>query len=109
MMIDEKQLCGLIRALEEHTLRQWVNSGLVRAHSHEPLQFDEADVARVHLICQLHYEMAVDEETLPLIVSLIDQLYSLRRSARAVNAAIAEESEDVRMRITQRAFKVLRS
>jgi chaperone modulatory protein CbpM len=107
MMIGEKQLCDLIGALEAHMLRQWVDAGLVRASSREPLQFDDADVARVHLICELHYELAVDEETLPVIVSLMDQLYALRKTARAVSAAIAEEPEDVRSRITLRALESL--
>jgi len=109
-MISEKQLCDLIDALEADVLRQWVEAGLVRAHGREPpLQFDDADVARVHLICELHYKLAVDDETLPLVVSLMDQLYSLRRSARAISTAIAEEAEDVRSRITRRAFDRLRS
>jgi len=107
-MMDERQLCELIDALEAHMLRQWVEAGLVHALDGDPLTFDDADVARVQLICELHYEMAVDEETLPLIVSLMDQLYSLRRSARAVNAAIAGEPEEVRRRIVQRALETLR-
>jgi chaperone modulatory protein CbpM len=108
-MISDKQLCELIGALEAHMLHQWVEAGLVRAHGREPLQFDDDDVARVHLICELHYELAVDDEALPMVVSLMDQLYSLRRSARALSAAIAEEPDDIRARITQRALDSLRS
>ena len=107
-MISEKELCALIEALEAHVLRSWVDAGLVRALNRDPLQFDEADVARVQLICELHYELAVEEETLPLIVSLVDQLYGLRRSARAFNDAIADEPEEVRLRITQNVLARLR-
>jgi chaperone modulatory protein CbpM len=107
-MISEKELCALIDALEAHVLRNWVDAGLVRAMNRDPLQFDEADVVRVQLICELHYELAVEEEMLPLIVSLVDQLYGLRRSARAFNDAIAEEPEEVRRRITQKVLDRLR-
>jgi chaperone modulatory protein CbpM len=56
----------------------------------------------------LHYELAVEEETLPLVVSLMDQIYDLRRSSRAVAAAIADEPEEVQMRIAAAAAKWLR-
>ena len=109
MMVGEKQLCDLIDALEAHMLRRWVEAGLVRARAHEPLEFDEADVARVRLICDLHYDMALDEETLPLVVSLMDQLYSLRGSARAVSPALSHEPDEVRERIARRALDMLAS
>ena len=107
-MITEKELCGRIRVLEVHRLHQWVDAGLVRTRSRDPLLFDDADLARVSLICELYYDMAVNDETLPLVVSLMDQLYALRRSARAVTTALSEESDDVRLRITQKALKRLR-
>jgi chaperone modulatory protein CbpM len=108
-MISEKQLYDLIGALEAHMLRQWVDAGLVRVQGREPLQFDDDDVARVRLICELHYELAVEEEALPVIVSLMDQLYTMRRSARAMSSAIAEEPAEIRARIMRRALASLRS
>lgn len=108
-MISERQLCALIDRLEAQMLRQWVEAGLVRAAGPaEAMHFDETDVVRVRLICELHYELAVEEETLPLVVSLMDQIYDLRRSSRAVAAAIADEPEEVQMRIAAAAAKWLR-
>jgi chaperone modulatory protein CbpM len=98
-MIGEDELCGMIELLDGDTLRQWVATGLVRSAVADPLRFDDADVARVHLICELRFDLDVEETSLPLVLSLIDQLYDLRRSARAISAAIAEESGEVRMRI----------
>lgn len=108
-MIGEKELCAMIARLEAHMLRHWVDAGLLRnAGRGDPLQFEEADVARVRLICELHYDMAVEEETLPLVLSLMDQIYDLRRSARAVAAAIGDEPEEVRTRIAVAAVRRLR-
>jgi chaperone modulatory protein CbpM len=108
-VIGEKELYALIGQLEAHILRHWVDAGLLRnAGGGDPLQFEEADIARVRLICELHYDLAVDEETLPLVLSLMDQIYDLRRSARAVAAAIADETDEVRMRIAVAAVRRLR-
>lgn len=99
----------MIERLEAHMLRHWIDAGLLRdAGRDAPLQFDDADVARVRLICELHYDMAVEEETLPLVLSLMDQIYDLRRSARAVAAAIADEHDEVRTRIAVAAVQRLR-
>jgi chaperone modulatory protein CbpM len=100
-MIGEKDLCAMFAELEADTLRDWVEAGLVRsARQGEALGFDDADVARVRLICELHYDLAVDRETLPLVVSLIDQIYDLRRSVRAMASALEGEPEEVRLRIS---------
>jgi chaperone modulatory protein CbpM len=108
-MIGERELFALFDRLEAHMLRHWVDAGLIRgARGSEPLQFEDADVARVRLICELHYDLAVEEETLPLVLSLMDQVYDLRRSARAVAAALAEENEEIRARIAARASVRLR-
>lgn len=108
-MIGEKELCAMLDRLEAHTLRQWVDAGWVGSvGAAQALQFEEADVARVRLICELHYDLAVEEETLPLVLSLVDQVYDLRRSSRAIAAAIAEENEEVRRRIAEAAAKWLR-
>lgn len=108
-MITEHELCAMIDRLEAHILRQWVDAGLVHGVGDEVLlRFEDADVARVRLICELHYDLAVEEETLPLVLSLMDQLYDLRRSSRAIAAALAEEPEEVRSRIAVSAAKRLR-
>jgi chaperone modulatory protein CbpM len=46
--------------------------------------FVEADIARVHLILELRRDLAIDDEAMPLVLSLLDQVYALRRQLRAV-------------------------
>jgi len=50
--------------------------------------FHEVDVARVRLIVEMKRELALDEEAIPLVLRLLDQLYALRRRLKAVTAAL---------------------
>lgn len=109
-MIGEKDLCAMFARLEADMLREWIDAGLVQgARQGSAISFDEADVARIRLICELHYDLAVEEETLPLVLSLMDQLYDLRRSARALASAIEEEPDEVRVRISAGVVKRLKA
>ena len=63
------------------------------------LRFDESDVVRVRLICELHYELWIEEDSMSVVLSLLDQLYTTRRSLRALLSAVEAQPEDVRVRI----------
>ena len=59
-------------------------------------QFDEADVARTHLICDLSFDMELGDEELALALSLIDQLNGTRTMLRALSTAVQSQPEAVR-------------
>jgi chaperone modulatory protein CbpM len=46
--------------------------------------FGEADLARLQLIIELRRDLAIDDEAMPLVLSLLDQVYTLRRQLRVV-------------------------
>ena len=52
--------------------------------------FDEADLARVKLIAELHRDLGVNEEAMPLVLRLLDQIYTLRRVLGELHDAIEE-------------------
>lgn len=61
--------------------------------------FDELDEARVRLIAELR-GLALDEEAMPVVLSLLDQLYATRSSLRLLQRAIDEAAPDsVRARL----------
>lgn len=63
--------------------------------------FDAVDVARVRLIVELR-DLALDEEAMPVVLSLLDQLYATRRRLRLLQQAVEETAPDaVRARLTQ--------
>ena len=55
--------------------------------------FDEADVARVRLIAELRNDLGVNEDAIPVVLRLLDQVYSLRRALSDLNDAIQELPE----------------
>jgi chaperone modulatory protein CbpM len=66
-----------------------------------PWRFREIDVARVRLIAELRRGMAVEEEAMPLVLSLLDQLYESRRQMRALCGAIERAPAETRTLLAQ--------
>jgi chaperone modulatory protein CbpM len=92
------RLAGRVDRVE---LTHWIEVGWVtpeRREREEPA-FSDLDIARVCLICDLRRDLAVEEETVPLVLSLLDQVYTLRRQMRALAGALRQQPEDVRTAI----------
>lgn len=58
--------------------------------------FDEADVARVRLIVELRGDLAVNDEAVPIILRLLDQVHSLRHAVDELHGAIESLSGSAR-------------
>jgi chaperone modulatory protein CbpM len=88
-------------SLDEPQIADWVARGWVHAEgaSRAEWVFTEIDIARLHLLRDLHVDLALDEESLPLVLSLLDQVYSLRRTLRSIMDVVEEAPEDVRRRV----------
>ena len=100
-MIGERELIDMIEHVEAEALRRWVDLGWILPHGDgDSLRFDESDVARVRLICELHYELRIEEDSMSVVLSLMDQLYEARRSLRTVLSAVEAQPEDVRAAIS---------
>ena len=99
-MIGVSELVHAIGALEADALQRWIDLGWVLPEQdNNDLRFDDFDVARVRLICELHYELRIEEDSLSVVLSLLDQLYAARRSLRTLVAAVEAQPEDIRARI----------
>lgn len=72
--------------IERYVAEAWVTP--VRAGEH--LLFRDADVARVRLIVELRGSIGIGDDALPVVLSLLDQLYEARRRMRLVCRAIEE-------------------
>jgi chaperone modulatory protein CbpM len=95
------EVVTLVGRVDRVELTQWVELGWVmpeRGEREEPA-FSDLDIARVCLICDLRHDLVVEEETIPLVLSLLDQLYALRRQMNALTGAIREQPEEVRAAI----------
>lgn len=90
----------LFPELREAEVMTWVERGWVRpAQQDEEWTFEEIDVARVRLVRDLRYDMAVAEETVPLVLSLLDQVYDLRHRMQAIARAVETQDDAVRSAI----------
>ncbi len=92
-----KAVIALFPDLPETELTAWVERGWVLPiSSGSEWVFEEIDIARVRLIHDLRHAMAVQEEVIPLVLSLLDQVYSLRRQMRTVARVVELQPEAVR-------------
>jgi chaperone modulatory protein CbpM len=97
------EVVRLVGRVDRVELTHWIELGWVtpeRREREEPA-FSELDVARVCLICDLLRDLAVEEETMPLVLSLLDQIYTLRRQMNALSGALRQQPEDVRRAILE--------
>ncbi len=92
-MITIETLCIQVHGLRRDDLERWIGQAWVRPDG-EPGRylFHDIDIARVQLILELREQMQVNEEALPVVLSLLDQLYEARRRMRRVRDALEQPS-----------------
>jgi chaperone modulatory protein CbpM len=78
----------LAARLEARALEAWIEAGwLLPRENGEAGPFSEIDVARVQLIRDLG-ELGVNDEGIPVVLDLVDQLHGLRRTLRDLLSTI---------------------
>jgi chaperone modulatory protein CbpM len=100
-VIGHDELVRRFAELNSRELARWIeNRWVVPEHAAESegerWVFHEVDVARVELILEIRQEFAIDEEALPLVLGLLDQVYDLRRQLRRMCDALAAQPQEVR-------------
>ena len=102
MSLDEEMVVARIGRLTLHELRLWVSEGWLRpATGPAGPVFDEIDVARIRLLCDLRKDMALPVEALPVILTLIDRLNMTRRDLRHLADALEDQPPEVRRAIAE--------
>jgi chaperone modulatory protein CbpM len=98
--MDVTAVIALFPDLTQVELVTWVERGWVIPDTAETgLEFHEIDVARVSLIRDLRHDMDLAEDAIPLVLSLLDQVYDLRRTLKSILGALEHQSADVRSAI----------
>jgi chaperone modulatory protein CbpM len=99
-MIGFDEVLIRYRGLERRELVRWVEERWILPERHaETWVFHEVDVARIELILEIRRDFAVDDEAMPLVLSLLDQVYSLRRQMRRLCDAVTAQPEDIQAAI----------
>lgn len=94
-------ITALFPDLDVIELTTWIEHRWVRPQHDNPdvWTFHDIDIARVRLIYDLRRNLDVPEDTLPMMLSLLDQLYDLRRKLSAVSTAIEDHPPELRDQI----------
>jgi chaperone modulatory protein CbpM len=102
-MIRETELIARFTYLERQVLLTWIEEGVIAPQrDQEGYLFDQVDESRVALACDLHYRMGLDHASLPVILSLIDQLHDVRHHLRALTRAVTEQPDPIQQEIARR-------
>ena len=105
-MLTEEDVVARVSRLTVTRLRVYVSQGLIKPEEDGTLGYSEADLARAALICNLEDEMGFQEEDVPVLLNLIDQIHGLRAELRGFVEAFEALPPDiratVRLRIEQR-------
>ena len=87
----------IIRArLDAQVLETWIEAGwLLPRRDGMERDFSDVDLARAQLIADLE-RLGVNQEGVPVILDLVDQLHGLRRTLRDLLSAIHAQPEPMR-------------
>jgi len=78
--------------------RRWV----LPVRSGKDFAFDDADRARIRMILDFHRDLAIDDETMPVVLDLIDRLHAARAQLSMLLQGVAELSEPARSAVLRR-------
>ncbi|MFP4405723.1 MerR family transcriptional regulator [Rhodosalinus sp.] len=103
MSLTEQMVLREVRRLTRRELRLWVREGWVRpAMGESGPVFDEIDVARLRLLCDLRKEMALSPDAMPVVLALIDRLHQTRRDLRLLMEVVEDQPDHVRRAVLDR-------
>jgi chaperone modulatory protein CbpM len=99
-MMSVDDILTAISALQRSDLEAWIREEMVVPRQEAgALVFSDMECARVRLICTLHYELEIDVDTLPVVLSLVDQLYDARQKLLSITAAVTAQDKSVQAAI----------
>lgn len=75
---EAENICGVNQSL----ILQFISDHWITPADPINLNLDEEDIERIRLICELKEDLGVNDEAVPIILHLIDQLNHLHRSMK---------------------------
>jgi chaperone modulatory protein CbpM len=96
-MIGADELLRRTAGIDRAELLRWIdNRWIVPDEAGGAWLFHEVDIARIELILDMRRDFAIDDEAMPVILGLVDQIYSLRRQLRRLCDALEAQPPDIR-------------
>lgn len=89
--------------IERAELERFIAAGWVMPGDAEGAPtFVEIDVARVRFVSELRGDLGLEDDAIEVVLSLLDQVYTLRHDLRGILSALREEDEAIRRRVLRR-------
>lgn len=108
MSYDTDAVLARVKRLTEGDLRVWMQEGWVRpAQGEAGPVFDDLDVARLRLLCDLCIDMSLPGDAMPVVLTLLDRLHESRRRLRLLSDVISQQPEPTRHAIAERYRAVI--
>jgi chaperone modulatory protein CbpM len=104
-MLSERDIVARVQHLTVTRLRVWVRQGWIRPADQDRQAFNDADMARAALIRDLEDKLGFDEEQVPVLLNLIDQIHGLRAELKTMLDAFEVLPDDVRSKVKTRIAK----
>lgn len=96
-MILFDEFLARLAEIDGSELTRWIeNRWLLPERRDDGWVFGEVDIARAELIVEIRREFAIDDDTLSLVLGLLDQVYGLRRQMRRLCEALAAQPPEIR-------------
>jgi len=106
MKIRAEELVASIEKLTRSDLDSWIERTLIAPEDAAgETVFGEMECARVQLICALRYDMEIADESLSVVLDLVDQLHETRRRLHLLTQAVLAQDEAVSATILARLGK----
>ncbi|MGA8688815.1 MAG: MerR family transcriptional regulator [Methyloceanibacter sp.] len=101
-MLTERDIVARVKHVTVTRLRVWVRQGWIRPPAKAEQGFTEADMARAALIRDLEDKLGFDEEEVPVLLNLIDQIHGLRAELKGLLEALDDLPDEVRATVKTR-------
>ena len=104
LMFSEAEVLRLIPELSRDELFEFVEAGWIRPTEQRDashIVFMQVDVARAQFITDLRHTMQVNDEAVPVILSLVEQVHTLRSDLDTLAKSIETQGPDVRTKIAE--------
>ena len=106
MRLNERAVVARIERLTVRELRVWIREGWVRpAYGEGGPVFDDIDVARLRLLCDLRKDMALPNDVIPTVLMLIDHLHRTRRDLRRLTEALDTQPPEVKRAVMESVIR----
>ena len=85
--------------VDDEDLAFWIaERWVLPTHEEDDWIFDAADIARIRLIQELKRDLGINDDAMPVVLRLLDQVHSLRNKVTRWEEVIAELPPDVQRR-----------